>query len=127
MYFLEINDILFLVKSLKTPSMAFNINHYVTFNRSATRSGSFDKLIPNYTSSSHTRHFYFNRITRLWNSLPHINLDQSIDTIKSNLYNYLWDHFITNFNPNNAHTFHYICPCNQCSHLPYRTVFHNLN
>ena len=39
MYSFELNDILFLVKSLKSPIPAFNIYDYVTFNTSATRSG----------------------------------------------------------------------------------------
>ena len=70
-YFLELNDILFLVKSLKSPNPAFNIHKYVTFNTSATRSGTFNKLIHNFTSASYAHNFYFNRIVRLWNSLPY--------------------------------------------------------
>ena len=84
MYFLELNDILFLVKSLKSPTPAFNILNYVTFNTSTTRSGTFNKLIHNFTSTSHAHHFYFNRIVRLWNSLPYIDLSLSIDTINQN-------------------------------------------
>ena len=70
MYFLELNDILFLVKSLKSTTPAFNIYNYVTFNTSTTRSRSFNKLIHDFTPTSHAHHFYFNRIVRLWNSLP---------------------------------------------------------
>ena len=52
MYFLELNDILFLIKSLKSPTPAFNIHKYVTFNISTTRSGSFNKLIHNFASTN---------------------------------------------------------------------------
>ena len=93
MYFLELNDILFLVKSLMSPTPAFNILNYVTFNTSTTRSGTFNKLIHNFTSTSHAHHFYFNRIVRLWNSLPYIDLSLSIDTIKSNLHNFFLETF----------------------------------
>ena len=86
------NDILFFIKSLKSPTPAFNIHDYVTFNISTTRSGSFNKLIHNFASTNHTRHFYFNRITRLWNSLPVIDLNLSTSTIKSKLYHYFWTH-----------------------------------
>ena len=74
MYFFELNDILFLVKSLKSPTPAFNIYNYLNFNTSTTRSGAHNKLIHKFVSSSHAYHFYFNRIIRLWNSLPYIDL-----------------------------------------------------
>ena len=72
MYFFELKDILFFVKSVKSPSSAFNIFNYVTFNTSSTRSGYFSKLLHNFATTSYTRHFYFNRIVRLWNSLPFV-------------------------------------------------------
>ena len=124
MYFFELNDTLFLVNSLKSPTPTFNIYNYVAFNTSTTRSGTYNKLIHNFTSTSHAHHFYFNRITRLWNSLPYIDLSLSVNTIKSILYNYFWNHFVQHFNPNNVHTFHYFCPCNRCSHLPHSTSFY---
>ena len=124
MYFLELNDILFLVKSLKSPTSAFNIHKYVIFNTSTTRSGTSNKLIHNFTPTMQAHHFYFNRIVRLWNSLPCIDLSLTINTIKSNLYSFFWKHFVTHFNSDNVHTLHYLCPCNQCSHLPHNTSFH---
>jgi len=38
---------------------------------------------------------------RLWNYLPVINTELSLSAIKYKLRNYLWSHFITNFNPDN--------------------------
>ena len=104
MCFLELNDILFLVKSLKSPNPAFNIHKYVTFNTSATRSGTFNKLIHNFTSTSYSHQFYFNRIVRLWNSLPYIDLSFSVSTIKSSLQNFLWNHFVAHLDSDNVHT-----------------------
>ena len=113
MYFLEFIDILFLIKSLKSPTPAFNIHHYniATFNTSTTRSGSSNKLIHKFASTNNACHFYFNRITHLWNSLPVIDLNLDISTAKSKLYQYFWKHFDQHFNSNNIHTYHYLCPC----------------
>ena len=118
MYFLELSDILFLVKSLKFPTPAFNIYNYVTFNTSTTRCRTFNKLIHNFTPTSHAHHFYFNRIVRLWNSLPYIDLSLTINTIKSNLHDFfgiillhiltliIHTHFITFVLVTTAHIFH---------------------
>ena len=105
-----------LVKSLKFPTSTFNIYNYVTFNTSTTRSGTFNKLIHNFVPTNQTRHFYFNRTVRLWNSLPAIDLNLTTNTIKSILYSHFWTHFHQHFDTSNVHTFHYLCPCNQCSH-----------
>ena len=118
-YFLELNDILFLVKSLKSPTPAFNIYNYVTFNTSTTRSRIFNKLIHNFTPTSHAHHFYFNRIVRLWNSLPYIDLSLTINTVKSNLHDFFWNNFVAHFDSDNTHTFHYQCPCYHCSRFPH--------
>ena len=118
MYFLELNDILFLVKSLKFPTPAFNIYNYVSFNTSTTRSRTFNKLIHNFTPTSHAHHFYFNRIVRLWNLLPYIDSSLTINTIKSNLHDFfgiillhiltltIRTHFITFVPVTTAHVFH---------------------
>ena len=124
MYFFELNDILFLVKSLKSATPAFNIYNYLNFNTSTTQSGAYNKLIHKFVSSSHAHHFYFNRIIRLWNSLPYIDLSLTINTIKKSLYDHFWNHFAQHFDSDNVHTFHYSCPCNCCSHLPHSTSFH---
>ena len=44
------------------------------------------------------RHFYFNRIPRLWNSLPTFDLDQSVSSIKRGVQQFFWDHFIHTLN-----------------------------
>ena len=65
MYWLELQDIIFFVKSIKEPPDNFSMNEFVTFASGKTRSASFGKLIHNLSSYSTTRHFYFNRIARL--------------------------------------------------------------
>ena len=94
MMFLELNDIMFFVKSVKCPSPTLNILDYVSFSNSKTRSSSFNKLKDTFCCSSLSHHCYFNRLPRLWNSLPSIDLDQSLDTIKSKLKHFFWNHFL---------------------------------
>ena len=81
MMLLELNDIMFLVNNLKNPSNSFDISNYVSFSSTATRSGSL-KLTHSRSISNSQRHFYFNRWTSLWNSLPPIDLTLGAPTIK---------------------------------------------
>ena len=115
MYWYDLQDLLFLVKCLQNPSDNFNIFNYVSFSATTTRSNSAGKLKHNFRRTSTTRHFYFNRVVRLWNKIPeHIDLTLSFNSIKNHLSSHLWDHFITNFNPNSICSFHYVCPCPTC-------------
>ena len=82
MYILEISDIMFFINSIKNPTSSFNINSYVSFSNSGTRSSAL-KLRHNTSFTNKQRHFYFNCICRLWNSLPIINTNLSTFTIKN--------------------------------------------
>ena len=53
MYFFELTDILFFVKSVKFPSSAFNMFDFVTFHNSSTRSGPLNKLVHNFAPTSY--------------------------------------------------------------------------
>ena len=66
---LELNDILFLIRSLKSPSPAFDILNYIQFYNSSSRLSTFRKLKPNLNNW-----LYFNRVVHLWNALPFIVL-----------------------------------------------------
>ena len=114
----EINDVIFFVKCIKQPTKYFNINEFVSFSTSNTRSSTSLKLRHSVSRNNYLSHFYFNRLPRLWNSLPCIDTDLSIATIRSKLHQYLWSKFITNFDPNDVCTYHYLCPCLTCSKLP---------
>ena len=92
------------VLNVKSPSSAFNIFNYDT---SSTRSGYFSKLPHNFTPTSYTRHFYFNRIVCLWNSLPFIDLHLPFYIIKAKLYDYFWNRFVNHFNANDVHLYHF--------------------
>ena len=117
MQWFELHDILFLVKCIKNPPDNFSLSDYFTFTSGPTRSTSNFKLKHTFSKFSATRHFYFNRITRLWNSLP------PIDTTKSILTNFLWSNFLKSFNSSNPCSFHFLCPCNKCVTVGFSTFF----
>ena len=76
MMIFEINDIIFFIKCLKQPSKRFNILSFVYFCSSQTWSSAYFKLRHSLSRKNYTRHFYFNRLPRLWNSLPYIDIQQ---------------------------------------------------
>ena len=78
---LEINDILFFIKCIKEPSRSFNISDYVMFCASNTHSSTYLKLRHSLSKSNRARHFFFNRLPRLWNSLPLVDTDLSLPTL----------------------------------------------
>ena len=118
MYLFELHDILFAIKSLKSPTIQFNITNYINFNPANTRSGASNKLIPAHHLNNLSRHSYFHRLPSLWNAMPIIDLNMSFAQliIKSKLKKYLWDHFLNYFDDNNIRncTLHYQCPCSRC-------------
>ena len=126
MYTYEIANILFLIKSIRNPTNSFNINNYITFYTGSSRLAKAHKLQHSYSANNISRHSYFNRISRLWNALPVINLNLSIDIIKKRLRSFLFSHFITNFDPANSCTLHFLCPCSRCQSLLQPPNFNDL-
>ena len=122
MLLFEFYDLTFFFKCLKFPSSAFYVAKYVTFSSSSTRSFTNHKLIHSKSSTNLSRHFYFNCLSRLWNSLPVFSLDQSLSSFKHLLKNVLWSYFLNNFDPDKPCSFHYLCPCRTCS---YTSFTHN--
>lgn len=114
MHWYELQDIMFLVKTIKNPPDNFNVYDHLSFSSSTTRAASLHHMKAKFCRLSVTRHFYFNRVTRLWNSLPKINLSLSETSIRKHVRDHLWNHFTQFFNPSNACTFHTVCPCSNC-------------
>ena len=116
MYVLDFYDIMFFCKALNHTSIHFNILDFVQFNHNNynTRSSSTNKLQYVYSSNNYLRNFYFTRLPRLWNCLPPIDLNRPLSSIKSTIYNYLWQHFKEHFDSMNPCTFHFCCPCTIC-------------
>ena len=101
------NDIMFFIKSYKQQSSHFNVTEYVQFISSNTRFGLSEKMIHHRCSSN-----IVHRLPCIWNSLPKMDLSLSTNTIK---HNFMWDHFIQQFNDSNVHSLHHLCPCCHCS------------
>ena len=118
MYFFEMNDIFLFITCLKDPPSNFNILNYVSFSQNSTRSGSSNKLTHTSSSSATTRFFYFNRLPLLWNSLPPLNLDEPLSTLKSQVRKHLWNHFMSHFDHLDPCSYHYLCPCSKCHFTP---------
>ena len=107
-------DLLFLVKNLKQPQDNFNILNHIRFVTTSSRLGSDHRLAHNYTRCNKARHFYFNRVVRLWKAMPRIDLQMSYHGIESLLSKFFWENFIKNFDPDNLCTYHVKCPCSNC-------------
>lgn len=118
MYVYEINDILFCIRALKSPTSNFNIEDFISWSRNSTRSGAHSKMCHRHSSTLIGSNFYFQRLPRLWNLLPCFDLSLSISTIKSTLTRFLYDHFQVNFDSSIPCTYHFLCPCSKCSKNP---------
>ncbi len=110
MYYFELADIMFMVNSLKNTSNRFNILNHVKIHRSS------DKITLRHVrcNTQQQQHFYFNRIPRLWNKLPKIDITLSSNSIKVQIYEFFWSHFMDNFDTNDSCTLHFSCPCTRC-------------
>ena len=125
-YIYELNDVMFLINSLKLLTVNFDINQFISFISNNNRSGDHLKLVHPRTTSSLHHHFYFNRIARLWNYLPVINLTLPAHIIKQKIKSYLWEHFTSHFYPDQTCSFHLLCPCYRCSRRSIPTNFNQL-
>ena len=115
MYLFELHDILFAIKSIKTPAIHFNITNYTNFSSASTRSGANNKLILPQHLYKTSRHSYFHRLPSLWNTMPIFDLDMTFNKLKSKLKLYLWEHFLIS-------TIHYQCPCSRCHQFKPPTI-----
>ena len=77
MYLFEIQDILFAIKSIKTPSSHFDITNYIVFSSANTRSGASNKLLLPHHQNNISRHSYFHRLPLLWNAMPIFDMSMS--------------------------------------------------
>ena len=73
MYLFELYDIIFVIKSLKNPTISFNIYNYIQFHSSSSRLSHANKLIHHRSTNLATHHFFFNRVPRLWKVLSIID------------------------------------------------------
>ena len=78
-----------------------NINDYVIVDRASTTRSNGYKIHGKHFRSEEAKHFFFNRIVNVWNSLPaHVVTSNTIETFKTRLDKYLASHpNLTNFAP----------------------------
>ena len=93
---------------------AFSIQSYVSFSNTNTRSTTHLKLKHTFSKTHAAGHFYFNRLSRLWNSLPPVNMDLSLHSIKKYPWQLFWSKFKHTFQSNKPCSFHFVCPCSRC-------------
>ena len=120
MYILELQDVIFTVTNLKSPNKDFDLTQFLHFSHQGTRSSVGMKMTHKY---SPTKHFFLNRIPRLWNRLPPIDLQQSVAVIKKQLHIFLYNHFVNNFDNNSTCSYHFVCPCSSCGSASNSPIF----
>ena len=81
--------------SFHSPTPNFNIMDFISFRSGSTRYSSLRKMHIPFNPSNRSRHFYFSRLPRLWNSLPLPTLDPSIKQLsfdQEHLYGQVYVH-----------------------------------
>ena len=127
MYTLDLNDIMFFIKNLKTRHDGFDIKSYISFVTGNTRLATSNKLQHNRSTDMMANNFYFNRLPRLWNALPIIDINLHPDNIKQKLLHYFWNHFEATFDSSNTCNLSFQCCCSKCNNQPTTTNFNILN
>ena len=125
---LEAQDVLFLIKLTIDPPSGFCLEEYISYVSSSTRASSHNKikrsqlLIPRL---SVTRSFYFNRVIRIWNSLPFIDTNQPYLSIKRQILDIFWQYFVHSYSVENSCSWCVVCLCAKCLCLPNPSLNHS--
>jgi len=127
MYILNLNDIKFFIRNLKTNHDEFDIKNFIIFASGNTRVAANHKLQHNRSTDNLMNNFYFNRFPCLRNALPVININLHPVVIKQKLLNYFWNQFESNFDPSNICSFSFLCCCSKCNKQPTSTNFNDLD
>ena len=118
---LEMEDILFLIRLLVDPPNDFHPEQYISHVSSFTRASYLNKIKCTSSLTPHInvpKQFYFNRVVRIWNSLPHIDTDRSYLSIKRLVLSIFWQYFLYSYSVDNPCSWYVACPCANCSCLP---------
>ena len=118
---LEAQDVLFLIKLMIDPPSGFCLDEYISFMSSSTRASSHNKIKRSHLLIPHlnvTRHFFFNRVIRIWNSLPYIDIQLPYLSIKRQILDIFWQYFLQSYSVENPCSWCIVCPCAKCSYLP---------
>ena len=111
---LESLDVLLLIKLLKNPPDNFNIKEYITLTSSRLSCSKLKLNSPQIPRLNPTCHFYINRIVRLWNILPPLDLELPFSALKEEVRLIFWDYFISSYSIDHPCTWYISCPCTTC-------------
>ena len=103
---LEAQDILLLIKMLNGPPDNFHLDDYivvVSSNTRASTSNHLKRVQPTIPRLNSTKFFYFNRVVKIWNALPPLDLALPYTTIKKQILSIFWQYFL--------HTYDVDTPC----------------
>ena len=109
---------MFFSKNLKNHHDGFNIINYIKFITGNTHSALSNKLQQTKSTNNAIKNFYCNRLPRIWNTLPIIDINKHPTRIKKKLTKYLWKHVLNNFDPTIICTSSILYPCINCSKVP---------
>ena len=118
---LEAQDVIFLIKLMVDPPNNFCLEDYISYVSSSTRVSSQYKLQrvnPSIPRINAMKHFFFNRVVRLWNAFPPIDTGCSFLSIKRHVFSIFWQYFSHSYSVDRPCTWHIVCPCSVCSKLP---------
>ena len=99
----------------------FDIFKYVHFTASSTHYFTIGKIktsFPVIPCLYSAKHYYFNSIMKIWNSLPPFDLDGSMSTLKVFLVKLYWNSFNKCFITDSPYSWFRVCPCSSCASLP---------
>ena len=102
----ELNNLLFFMKPIQSPSQSFNILDYVSFSLSSTQSFGI-KLQHHFSHNNKSRHFFLSCLPQLWNSLSPVDPDLSTSQAILFLKNFFWSQFLMHFDSSNLCTYHF--------------------
>ena len=122
---LELQDVILLIKLIQHPPDTFSLHDYIVFVSSNTRSTTAHKIRSKSWSIPRTntlKHSYFNRIINLWNKLPPIDTEVHLYHLKKYLEDIYWDYFIESYSPNISCSWYISCPCTSCSSTSHSNI-----
>ena len=117
----EAQDVMLLIKLMLDPPSGFRLEEYITYMSSSTRASSLNKIKSSRLLTPRlniTRHFFFNRVIRIWNSLPYIDIQLPYSSIKRHILSIFWKYFLQSYSIDNPCSRCIACPCANCSKLP---------
>ena len=109
---------MFFIKNLLNCHDGFNINNCIKFAIGNTCSALSNKLQQTRSTNIISNNFYSNCLSRIWNTLPIIDFNDYPTRIKNKLTEYLWKHFLRNFNPAITYSFSILCPFSNYLKVP---------